>query len=77
MQEVNPSDKELKWNSFEHITCSFSYVCFYRIIAFPNSIYLNNQTSLRIRENLDEVIPDYFVPLCKIKLQSISPLGKT
>lgn len=36
MQEINPSDKELKWNSFEHITCSFSYVYFYRIIAFPN-----------------------------------------
>lgn len=76
MQEINPSDKELKWNSFEHITRSFSYVYFYRIIAFPNSICLKNQRSLSIREKLDVVIPDYFVPLCKIKLQS-KPSGKT
>lgn len=66
MQEIHPSDKEPKLNYFENITHSFSYVCFYRIIAFPNSIWWNNQRNLRIRENLDVVISDYFAPLCKI-----------
>lgn len=57
------------WILLQNITHSFSYVHFYRLIAFPNSICLHSQKG-------SVVIPNYFVSFFKIQLQS-KLLGKT
>lgn len=75
-KKFTPLIRYWNWLLLQNITHSFSYIYFYRIIAFPNSVCLNSQKNLGVRENLDVVIPNYFVPLCKIQLQP-KLLGKT
>lgn len=75
-KKFTPLIRYWNWILLQNITHSFSYMYFYRIIAFPNSVCLNSQKNLGVRENLDVVIPNYFVPLCKIQLQP-KLLGKT